>query len=218
MRKYQGCVALLACVLVACDAHPEHGGPDMPAAASSASPTQRVTSAARSASVYTDTDWNFRIDVASDWKIEHDFAHGYLANGAWKTYAAPDPHGVPVVALIVPGSNQITSAEIRIGASRDANEVARCTAPPDSVRAGSLHSERIDGAEFTTFEASDAAMSHYLDVRSFRSVHDGTCYAIDLLVYGTNPQVYDPPATPPFSKEQAFARMRAVLQSFRFTR
>ena len=217
MRKYQVCFALFVCVLAACTAHPGSGA-DAPAAASSASPTQRVTSAARSASIYTDTDWNFRIDVASDWKIEHDFAHGYLANDAWKTYAAPDSHGMPVVALIVPGSNPITSAELRIGASRDANEVARCTAPPDSVRAGSLHSERIDGAEFTTFEASDAAMSHYLDVRSFRSVHDGTCYAIDLLVYGTNPQVYDPPATPPFSKEQAFARMRAVLQSFRFTR
>jgi len=163
-------------------------------------------------------NWNFRIDVPRDWKIEHDFAHGYLANDAWRTYAAPDSHGTPIVSLTVPGSNQITSAEIRVGASRDANEIAHCARPPDSLRAGTLHSERIGGAEFTAFEASDAAMSHYLDVRGYRAVHDGACYAIDLLVYGSNPQVYDPPATPPFSKQQAFARMQAVLQTFRFTR
>jgi len=219
MRKCQGCFALLVCVLSACSGHPEHDA-EVPSAGSSASPARKSTAVAPSSAdhVHVDTSWNFRIAVPPGWKIEHDFAHGYLADDAWKTYAAPDSHGTPIVSLTVPGSNQIVSAEIRVGASRDANEIAQCTAPPDSVRAGTLHSERIGGAEFTAFEASDAAMSHYLEVRSFRSVHDGACYAIDLLVYGTNPEVYDPPPTPPFSKEQAFARMRGVLQTFRFTR
>ncbi|HJU08581.1 MAG TPA: hypothetical protein VJ727_08895 [Rhodanobacteraceae bacterium] len=217
MRKYQVCFALLACVLAACTAHPEQSGTDVPAAGSSASP-RRITASPPSAPAYTDTNWNFSIDVPPDWKVEHDFAHGYLADGAWKTYAAPDSRGMPVISLTMPGSNQITSAELRIGASREANEIAHCATPPDSIRAGSLHSERIGNAQFITFEASDAAMSHYLEVKSFRAVHDGACYAIDLLVYGTNPQVYDPPPTPPFSKEQAFAKMHTVLQTFRFTR
>jgi hypothetical protein len=47
-------------------------------------------------------------------------------------------------------------------------------------------------------------------------VHGGACYAIDLLVYGVNPQVYDPPATPPFSDADAFEAMRTVLGSFAF--
>jgi hypothetical protein len=58
-------------------------------------------------------------------------------------------------------------------------------------------------------------MSHSLDVHSYRAVRRGACYAIDLLVYGTNPQVFDPPATPPFSRAEAFARMRSVLASLR---
>ena len=121
-----------------------------------------------------------------------------------------------MVPLIVPGSNHIADAELRIGVSRAPAEVQRCTAPPSAMRAGSIATQRINGVPFTTFEAADAAMSHHLDVHAFRVVHDGACYAIDLLVFGVNPQVYDPPATPPFSDAKAFDAMRAVIQTFRF--
>jgi hypothetical protein len=53
-------------------------------------------------------------------------------------------------------------------------------------------------------------------VHAFRAVHDGACYAIDLLVFGVNPEVYDPPATPPFSDARAFDAMRAVIRTFAF--
>ena len=59
-------------------------------------------------------------------------------------------------------------------------------------------------------------MSHHLDVHAYRTVRDGACYAIDLLVFGVNPAVYDPPATPPFSDAHAFKAMRETLQSLRF--
>ncbi|HET7223673.1 MAG TPA: hypothetical protein VFI81_10775, partial [Rhodanobacteraceae bacterium] len=72
------------------------------------------------------------------------------------------------------------------------------------------------GIRFTTFEAADAAMSHHLDVHAYRTVRNGACYAIDLLVFGVNPEVYDPPATPPFSDARAFDKMRAVIRSLRF--
>lgn len=122
-----------------------------------------------------------------------------------------------MVALAIPGSNRVTAAEIRIGASRAPDQVRHCAEPPSSVHPGSVGDAMIDGIHFTRFDAGDAAMSHYLDVHSYRTVHAGTCYAIDLVVFGTNPAVYSPPATPPFTREQAFARMRQVLQGFRFT-
>lgn len=90
--------------------------------------------------------------------------------------------------------------------------------PPDAMRAGSEARVRLDGVEFLRFEAGDAAMSHYLNVRSYRGVHDGRCYAIDLLVYGTRPEVYEPPATPPFTQEAAFARLERALAGFAFDR
>jgi hypothetical protein len=175
-----------------------------------------ASSASESPHAFVSQAWGFRIDTPSGWTLRRDFQSSYLANGAWKTFAAPDSQGEPVVSLTVPGSNHITDAELRIGVSRAPAEVQRCTAPPSAMRAGSIATQRINGVPFTTFEAADAAMSHHLTVHTFRVVHGGACYAIDLLVFGVNPQVYDPPATPPFSDAKAFAAMRAVIQTFRF--
>jgi hypothetical protein len=201
------CMALLAC---------SGGGTnDTPPSPSAVQPAT-TSSASESSHAFVSNGWGFRIDVPSGWTLRRDFQSSYLANGAWKTFAAPDSRGEPVLSLTMPGSNYITDAEIRIGASRDPAEVQRCTAPPSSVRAGSVATQRIHGIDFTTFEAADAAMSHHLDVHALRVVHGGACYAIDLLVYGVNPEVYDPPATPPFSDAHAFDAMRAVVQTFTF--
>lgn len=167
---------------------------------------------------YTDPAWGFQIDVPARWTIRHDFPRDYLANGAWKTFAPPDSSGSPVLALVVPGSDHVTDAELRIGASKSAQDVRDCMDPPQNVRAGSVGSVTINGTRFTRFDAGDAAMSHHLNVRSYRGMHDGACYAIDLLVYGVDPRVYDPPATPPFTDAQALARMQAVVETFRFQR
>ncbi len=59
-------------------------------------------------------------------------------------------------------------------------------------------------------------MSHYLNVEGYRTVHAGRCYAIDLLLTGTRPEVYDPPATPPFTQTAAKQRLHQALDGFRF--
>lgn len=160
--------------------------------------------------------WGFHIDVPRNWTVARDFRSSYLANGAWKTFAAPQSRGEAIVSLTVPASNQVTAAEIRIGASRDPAEVTACTAPPPTVRPGSIAVRNLNGIAFTTWEAADAAMSHHLDVHAFRVVRAGACYAIDQVVFGVNPQVYDPPATPPFSDAEALDSMQRVMQTFRF--
>ncbi|MBU6417568.1 MAG: hypothetical protein KJS83_10415 [Xanthomonadaceae bacterium] len=160
--------------------------------------------------------WGFHIDKPPGWTLRRDFQSSYLANGGWKTFAAPGSRGEPVLSLVVPGSNHITDAEIRIGASRDPAEVQRCTAPPPAARAASVATQRINGVSFTTFEAADAAMSHRLTVHAQRVVRGGACFAIDMLVFGVNPEVYDPPATPPFSNAYAFDAMRVVAGTFGF--
>lgn len=184
-------------------------------------PGTGAPSASRTAAAQTHTYrnavWHLAIDVPADWTIQDGFTASYLTNNTWKTYAGPWSQGTPVAALIVPGSDRTTDAEIRIGASKAASEVQRCTTPPDAARPGSLAHATIGGVQFTTFTASDAAMNHHLVVHAYRTVHDGVCYAMDVLVYGVNPQVFAAPATPPFSSEHAFTRMRSVLATFRFT-
>lgn len=211
MRGYQGPIVILAGVMALCGCGNSQRNADTTAGiapSASAKDRQILESAA----------FGFRIEYPRGWMARREFSGSYLANGTWKAYAAPESRGTPVAALIVPGSNDVTAAELRIGASRAPEEVRSCSTPPSSVRAGSTDRERIDGADFVKFEADDAAMSHYLFVHSYRVVHEGACYALDLLVYGVNPQVFDPPATPPFSKGRAFAAMHEVLRSFHFTR
>jgi len=201
------CMALLAC---------SGGGTNDAPPWQSTIPSATTGRASESSRAFVGNAWGFRIDVPIGWTLRRDFQSSYLAIGAWKTFAAPDSRGEPVLSLTVPGSNRITDAEIRIGASRDPAEVQHCTAPPSAVVAGSVATQDIDGVPFTTFQAADAAMSHHLRVHAWRVVHDGACYAIDLLVFGVNPEVYDPPATPPFSDAHAFDAMRTVIETFGF--
>lgn len=210
-RGYQGPLAILATALALCGCNDSQQHVDRTAgvAPSALESSQQVLESAA---------FGFRINYPKGWTARRDFRGGYLANASWKTYAAPDSQGTPVAALIVPGSNQVTDAEVRIGVSRAPREVQSCSAAPSSLRAGSTDREHIDGADFVKFQAGDAAMSHYLEVHSYRAVHDRACYAIDLLVYGVDPQVFDPPQRPPFSRGHAFAVMHDVLRSFHFTR
>ncbi|MBV7482643.1 hypothetical protein [Bordetella sp. BOR01] len=169
----------------------------------------------RAAAVHTDKLYGFRMQIPAGVTPRPDFSGGYLAAAQWKAYAGPDSRGVPRLALALPGSNQVTSAELRIGVSDDAQEARRCAQPPEGM-AGQVDKVSINGIDYARFRAQDAAMSHYLVVDAYRTVHAGRCYALDLMVYGVNPQVYSPPATPPFSQDQALQQLRAWLDGFAF--
>jgi hypothetical protein len=148
--------------------------------------------------------------------VHRDFKRSYLAMDAWTLYPAEGSTGRPLVALVLDGSNEITSAEMRIGRSDSAADVKACTTlPPDA--AGIADTADVDGVRTTHFSSSDAAMSHYLSADSYRVVQGGACYAIDLIIAGTRPEVYDPPRTPPFTAEQAKAALASMLAAVHWT-
>lgn len=182
-------------------------------------PVRLSFSEANSIGIVVRLTWGIAIKYPEDsFYVTKNPRKSYLQNGTWNTYAGLDSKGQRIVALVLYGSNDVTDAELRIGASRDPTAVAACTKPSDALRPGSLGHAKLDGVDFVTWEAGDAAMSHYLLARSYRAEHVGACYAIDLIVFGTNPEVYDPPRTPPFTRTQAFARLQQVLGGFRFIR
>jgi hypothetical protein len=188
---------------------------------SSGQPPTTTSTAASSASAaspaYADPQHGFALAIPSDMPLRHDFRRSYLGDASWKAFAGPDSHGTPVVALVLDGSNRITAAELRIGIGTDSEALAHCDDIPASGGAAtSADTVTLAGVPFTHFHAADAAMSHYLDVDGFRAVHAGRCYAIDLLLSGTRPEVYDPPATPPFAQAEARRRLREALNGFRF--
>ncbi|MBS7455528.1 hypothetical protein [Coralloluteibacterium stylophorae] len=148
-------------------------------------------------------------------RIEHRFDGGYFGPGRWKAYAPDDVPGQPLVALVLPGSDDITRAELRIGSSRDNRALATCGESPDAAMPQTRADVAINGIDFVRFDAGDSGMNHYRFVRAYRTVRDRVCYAIDLVVAGTNPEVYEPPRAAPFSREEAIARLQAMVRTLR---
>ncbi|WP_280540341.1 hypothetical protein [Chromohalobacter sp. 11-W] len=131
---------------------------------------------------------------------------GYFDTGSWQI--ADDTPGERLLTLALPGSNDITAARWRLGASHDANAISNCLTPPPNAHSRSTAS--IDGHDFQTFTLDDAGMSHFQQITGYRAVIDDTCYAIDLIVNGTRGEVYDPPREPPFSSDHAMQRLREI--------
>lgn len=150
--------------------------------------------------------------------LRHDFARSYLGDDRWKSFAGPDSVGRPLAALVLQGSNEITAAELRLGSSNNAGALAECAQAANSAATSRTDEVRVDGQVFHHFHAADAAMSHYLDVDAYRAVRHGHCIAIDLLITGTRPEVYDPPRQPPFDQATAKARLQQALTAVRITR
>ena len=180
-------------------------------------PASSTVNASNKAQTFTSKQYGFRISYPADLALRQQPEPAYLLSDHWKLYANTDAApGQPVIALRLPASNKVAAAELRIGVSRDPASLRSCRGTPAATVPDSIGSTRIDGVTFTTFKARDAGMSHYMIVHGYRAVHNNTCYALDVIVYGTNPKVYDPPRTPPFSRQQAFARLTPLATGLAF--
>lgn len=163
-----------------------------------------------------DAAHGFAIAVPPHMHVRHDSQRSYLASATWKTFAGDDSHGTPALALVLDGSDAVTAAELRVGVGDDPTAQNHCLDVPASGVPAQASQVTLAGVPFTRFHAADAAMGHYLDVEAYRAIHAGRCYAIDLTITGTRPELYDPPASPPFERNAARQRLRDALAGFRF--
>lgn len=211
---------LAAVLLAGCQRAPEEKDVEAATrtAAEIADPAPPVTGREAPQFQFSDDDIGIALAPTLGFTLRRDFRSDYLSNGAWKTFAAPDVRGEPLVALVLDGSDKVTAAELRIGTSTDSHAVVTCLNPPEGATTEAPDEVRIDGQPFTHFRAGDAAMSHYQSVDAYRHVRNERCIAIDLLVAGTRPEVYDPPATSPFDEATARARLQEALGAVRITR
>lgn len=104
-------------------------------------------------------------------------------------------------------------AELRIGASREAHDVASCSTADDAMSSSTL---RINGTDFTVFDTSQAGMSQSAEVQSYRTVHNGACIAIESIVTfggtGANAEAIGKPSLREGDKEV----MKAIIRTFAF--
>ncbi len=165
--------------------------------------------------IYRNGPYGFSIQYPDNIPPRLSFEGSYLLPETWSIYAPASSTGEKIVSFAVPNSNSITAGVLRIGVSNDPTQVTSCTQSPEFANF-SVATTTINGTVFTIISGSDAAMSHFSSVKSYRTVHKDRCYVIDTFVYGTNPEVYDPPTTSPFSVEQGFAVIDPIVYTFKF--
>jgi hypothetical protein len=163
-----------------------------------------------------DAALGFSLAVPRGMHLQHDFDRSYLDAATWKAFAEPGSRCKAAAALVLEGSNKITAAELRVGVSPDPAAVRHCTDVPASGLSTGSDTVNHGGTDFVHFHAADAAMSHYLQVEGYRAVHAGRCYAIDLWISGTRPEVYDPPKPVPLAREDAMRQLHDAPAGFRY--
>ncbi|MDD2807471.1 MAG: hypothetical protein PHW95_03060 [Patescibacteria group bacterium] len=163
---------------------------------------------------YVNSTYNFSLEYPDDMKPKTSFSQSYLLSDNWNLLTAATSTGDRIIDITVPNSDDVTSGELRIGASRNPESLANCLTEPDYLTPNK-RLVNINGNEYTLIQFSDAAMNHYSEVYAYRLLKNNTCFAIDVLVFGTNPEVYDPPRIAPFIKDFAFSRLNEVLQTLK---
>ncbi len=138
----------------------------------------------------------------------------YLLPDSWSALDPNSGSGAKLASFQIDGSNDLIASGIRIGVSKDAGAVSACTASPEYATV-TPSSREINDNMFTVIELSDAAMSKYQTVWSYRLVKDNTCYVFDTYIRGTNPEVYENPPVAAFDREEAEALLLQAMSGVR---
>lgn len=192
-------------------------GCEAPESATWGEPQQTAATAPAPQNLFRSEKYRVELAYPESGVQRMDHTTGYFDNQGWRIDAGPDQPGRRLLVLQLDGSDDVTTGQLRLGVSRDPGQVRDCTQPGSTAADRRGDPVFLGGVPFVTFQEGDAGMSHYQNVHAYRAVRDGTCYAIDLVVQGANPQVYDPPRTPPFSQQQGFERLRSLLAGFSFS-
>lgn len=174
--------------------------------------------------VFTDGEYGFTLHYPQELATDYTFTSFYHLPAAWRVNTLPEATGTPVLSII--GYRTASDhtypryfdAEVRIGASRDPKEVARCETPAVEQSERELPDTILGGTTFKTFSFESAGMMQYLKGVSYRAVHDGACLAIEKIATGSSYRD-DPQSAadiPDATLEAAYASLDAIVSSFAF--
>lgn len=179
---------------------------------------------------YANNEYDFEVFYPKNVTPTPDFNTFYHLPALWRSGALTDENGnsngKPIISIPVfytESENSYPryfSAQLRIGASADIKDVATCMENDAGYAEEQKSDEIINGINFKKFEFADAAMMQYLKVISYRTVHNGMCFAIEQLATGSNYR--DDPASAkdiPDTKLNAyFESVGEIVKTFRFTK
>ena len=135
---------------------------------------------------YRNERYRFEFKYPPDLHPTAQFSTQDILPGIWRAMAGPKDRGNPVVAIPIVHLGGRTAyprfydVELRVGVG---DVGVSCGAGNGEKAIGSI---AINGVTFDQYEFSDAAMMKYVSGISYRTEHNGRCFAIEQLRVGSN--------------------------------
>lgn len=174
--------------------------------------------------LFSDGEYGFTLRYPQTWETDYTFKSFYHLPPAWRVNALSEATGTPILSVI---GYRIESdhsypryfdAEVRIGASTDAREIARCLTAAIEQNEQPLPDVILGGTTFKAFSFEGAGMMQYVKGVSYRAVHDGVCIAIEKIAAGASyrDDPDSPDDVPDATLDAAYASLDPVVASFAF--
>jgi len=176
--------------------------------------------------IYTNGPYGFSIFYPQEAEVEYTFNPRYHLGSLWRANALPDAEGTPIVSII---PYQVSSEDsypryfnaiVRVGASMDPKELARCEVAADDQGETALPDVRIGERTWKAFAFQSAGMMQYVSGISYRTVHEGRCIALEKVRTGSSYRE-DAPRAKDISDEtltQEYEALSSIIESFSFAR
>lgn len=175
--------------------------------------------------LFSDGEYGFSIRYPQRYATDYTFSTFYHLPAEWRANALPEATGTPILAIIPYRIQSEHSypryydAEVRIGASKDPKEVARCLVVATEQAEQQLPDVMLNGTAFKAFAFQSAGMMQYAKGVSYRTVHNGACIAVEKIAAGSSYR--DDPVSsddvPQATLDAAYTSLDAVVSAFAFT-
>lgn len=176
--------------------------------------------------IYTNGPYGFSIFYPQTAEVAYTFDASYHLGTNWRANASPDAEGSPVVAIIPYTTSSEDSypryfnAMVRVGASLDEEELARCEAVATEQGETVLPDRNIGGRTWKAFAFQSAGMMQYASGVSYRTVYEGRCIALEMVRTGSSYREDAPSERdiPDAVLVQEYEALQAIVESFSFAR
>lgn len=138
---------------------------------------------------YHNEKYGFSFDYPADLKVESTFKSYHTLGTEWRAEAMLGESGTAVVSIPIYQTSsdkfypRFFGVELRVGV-RKSDGTGSCLQASNGE--SSIGSIRIGNTSFDQFSISDHAMMKYLEGISYRTEHNGYCYAIEQLKSGSS--------------------------------
>lgn len=176
--------------------------------------------------IYTNGPYGFTLFYPQAAAVSYEFDPTYHLGTSWRANALPEIPGDPLVSIVpyrVSSENSYPryfNAMVRVGASKDSKEVARCEQVGMNEGETALPDREINGRTWKAFSFESAGMMQYARGVSYRTVHEDACIALEMVRTGSSYRE-DAPSERDVADatlDAEYEKLDAIVASFVFVR